>query len=146
MGIHSFFLPRKPWTTESKHRDKGLNKTARTAAEKFLQVFTPFFQKSIPNLWQNALPVVAGSRGRNTPLYGRGRAWVARVRFYRDAIIRCPLIMSQRNLVGGCLPKSLVKKYGNDFNGSPSLKWAGFFSVLGRKERQKGGSKKILII
>ena len=44
MAIRSFFLPRNPRTTESKHRDKGLNKTARTAAEKFLQVFTPFFK------------------------------------------------------------------------------------------------------
>lgn len=103
-----------------------------------------FFKKFIHILWQNAFPVVVGSRGRNTHFYGKSRAWVVRARFYRGAIIRCPLILSHRNLVGECLPKTLVKKYGNDFNGSPSLKWAGFFSVLGRKERQNGGSKKIL--
>ena len=27
------------------------------------------FQKVIPNLWQNALPVVGGSRGRNFYIY-----------------------------------------------------------------------------
>ena len=38
-----------------------------------------------------------GSRGGNKNLYGRSRAWVVRARFYRGAIIRCPLILSHRN-------------------------------------------------
>ena len=67
-----------------------------------------FFKKIIHILWQNAFPVVVGSRGRNTQFYGRSRAWVVRARFYRGAIIRCSLILSHRNLVGECLPQTLL--------------------------------------
>ena len=67
-----------------------------------------FFKKIIHILWQNAFPVVVGSRGRNTQFYGRSRVWAVRARFYRGAIICCPLILSHRNLVGDCIPQTLL--------------------------------------
>ena len=67
-----------------------------------------FFEKFTQN-WPKqpfALPVMG--EGGNARSCGRGRAWVVRERFYRGAIIRCPLILSHRNLVGDCIPQTLL--------------------------------------
>ena len=39
---------------------------------------------------------VIGSRGRNTQLYGRSRAWVVRAIFCQHDIIHCPHLLSPR--------------------------------------------------
>ena len=39
---------------------------------------------------------VIGSRGRNTQLYGRSRAWVVRATFCQHDIIHCPHLLSPR--------------------------------------------------
>ena len=44
-----------------------------------------------------------GERNRMREKRGSHRA-----RFYRGAIIRCPLILPHRNLVGECLPQTLL--------------------------------------
>ena len=66
-----------------------------------------------------------GSRGGNKNLYGRSRAWVVRARFYRGAIIRCPLILPHRNLVGDCIPQTLLYPFGEKKNG-----WIAFVNSL----------------
>ena len=83
-------------------------KHARIAADISAVFSRPFSKKLSAIFGKTRLSGFVGSRGGYTRLYGRSRAWVVRARFYRGAIIRCPLILSHRNLVGECLPQTLL--------------------------------------
>ena len=69
---------------------------------------TKFFQKMPRRVGKNAFPCGVGSERENGRSNDRGKREFLRARFYRGAIIRCPLILSHRNLVGDCIPQTLL--------------------------------------